>query len=124
MPEPGSADYEELKTNPDKVFLRTVPSELETILGVSLIEILSTHSSDEVYLGQRDTPEWTADQSALQAFERFKARLAQIEADIVKRNGDPSLKNRNGPVKMPYTLLYPTSTVGITGKGIPNSVSI
>ncbi|OAY85603.1 putative linoleate 9S-lipoxygenase 5 [Ananas comosus] len=124
MPEPGSADYEELKTNPDKVFLRTVTSELETILGVSLIEILSTHSSDEVYLGQRDTPEWTADQSALQAFERFKARLAQIEADIVKRNGDPSLKNRNGPVKMPYTLLYPTSTAGITGKGIPNSVSI
>nr|CAD1837621.1 unnamed protein product [Ananas comosus var. bracteatus] len=120
----GSADYEELKTNPDKVFLRTVTSELQTILGVSLIEILSTHSSDEVYLGQRDTPEWTADQSALQAFERFKARLAQIEADIVKRNGDPSLKNRNGPVKMPYTLLYPTSTAGITGKGIPNSVSI
>ncbi|XP_072992042.1 probable linoleate 9S-lipoxygenase 4 [Typha latifolia] len=129
MPEPGSDDYEELKKNPDKVFIKTITSQFQTILGISLIEILSRHSSDEVYLGQRDTPEWTSDQKALDAFKRFGDNLVEIEKRIVKMNQDPNLKNRAGPVKMPYTLLYPntsdlTEVGGLTGKGIPNSVSI
>ncbi|CAL9149066.1 linoleate 9S-lipoxygenase A [Musa acuminata AAA Group] len=124
MPEPGTPEYEELKKNPDKVFLKTITSQLLTVLGLSTIEILSNHASDEVYLGQRDTPEWTSDERAVKAFERFGERLKAIEAEIMKRNGDPSLKNRNGPAKMPYTLLFPSSGVGITGRGIPNSISI
>ncbi|XP_042413287.1 probable linoleate 9S-lipoxygenase 5 isoform X1 [Zingiber officinale] len=124
MPERGTEEFAELERDPDKVFLKTITSQLQTILGVSLIEILSTHSADEVYLGQRDTAEWTADRTALDAFKRFGAALRGIEAEIVERNGEGRFKNRNGPVKVPYTLLYPTSGVGITGKGIPNSVSI
>ncbi|XP_064991878.1 probable linoleate 9S-lipoxygenase 5 [Musa acuminata AAA Group] len=124
MPEPGTPEYEELKKNPDKVFLKTITSQLLTMLGLNTIEILSNHASDEVYLGQRDTPEWTSDDKAVKAFERFGERLKAIEAEIMKKNEDPRLKNRNGPVKMPYTLLFPSSGVGITGKGIPNSISI
>ena len=124
VPEPGTPEHDLLETNPDKVFLRTISSQYQTIIGVSLLEILSTHSSDEVYLGQRDTPEWTTDQKALEAFQRFGKALNSIEEEINKKNADPSLKNRNGPAKMPFTLLFPSSEVGITGKGIPNSVSI
>ncbi|KAM7473788.1 hypothetical protein LguiB_021031 [Lonicera macranthoides] len=37
-------------------------------------------------------------------------------------NGDKKKwKNKVGLVDMPYTLLYPSSEVGLTGKGIPNS---
>ncbi|KAH7665659.1 linoleate 9S-lipoxygenase protein [Dioscorea alata] len=124
MPEPGSPEYEMLATDPDKVFLKTVTSELQTLLGISLIEILSKHASDEVYLGKRDSEEWTSDEKALEAFRRFGTRLEEIEKEIVARNEDPNLKNRNGPVKMPYSLLYPTSDPGLTAKGVPNSVSI
>ncbi|KAJ4762749.1 Lipoxygenase [Rhynchospora pubera] len=129
MPEPGSEEYEELKKNPDKVFLKTITSQLQTILGISLIEILSRHSSDEVYLGQNDTPEWTSDEKALDVFDRFSERLIGIEERIKKLNADPALKNRNGPVKFPYTLLYPNASDksgvgGLVPKGIPNSVSI
>nr|XP_009418148.1 PREDICTED: probable linoleate 9S-lipoxygenase 5 [Musa acuminata subsp. malaccensis] len=124
MPAPGTPEYEELKAHPDKAFLMTITSQLQTILGVSLIEILSMHSSDEVYLGQRDTPEWTTDQRALVAFNRFGSTLKRIEDEIIGRNGDESLKNRNGAAQVPYTLLFPTSERGLTGKGIPNSVSI
>lgn len=56
MPEPGTPEYAELERNPDLAFLKTITSQLQTLLGISLIEILSRHSSDEVYLGQRDTP--------------------------------------------------------------------
>ncbi|XP_010553735.1 PREDICTED: linoleate 9S-lipoxygenase 1-like [Tarenaya hassleriana] len=124
MPEKGTREFEELEKNPDKVFLRTITAQIQTLLGISIIEILSRHSSDEVYLGQRDSNEWTTENEALEAFSRFGERLAEIERKIVERNDDVSLKNRNGPVKMPYTLMFPTSEGGITGKGIPNSVSI
>ncbi|RCV41339.1 hypothetical protein SETIT_9G127600v2 [Setaria italica] len=135
MPEPGTKEYAQLEAGQeeaDKVYIRTITSQLQTILGISLIEILSKHSSDEVYLGQRDEPErWTSDAKALDAFKRFGSRLVEIEKRIVKMNNDPANKNRTGPVKMPYMLLYPnTSDVtgekgeGLKAMGIPNSISI
>ncbi|XP_050274142.1 probable linoleate 9S-lipoxygenase 5 isoform X3 [Quercus robur] len=124
MPEEGTPVYDELKSDPDKVYLKTITAQLQTLLGVSLIEILSRHSTDEVYLGQRDTREWTFDTKPLEAFDRFGKKLAEIEDRIVTMNNDKKWKNRVGPVKVPYTLLYPTSEGGLTGKGIPNSVSI
>ncbi|XP_022150790.1 probable linoleate 9S-lipoxygenase 5 [Momordica charantia] len=124
LPEQGTQDYKELESNPEKAFLKTITSQLQALVGVSVIEILSRHSSDEVYLGQRSNPEWTLDKEALEAFDKFGKRLSEIEANIGKRNKDPNLKNRVGPVEMPYTLLFPTSSEGLTGRGIPNSISI
>lgn len=124
MPEHGTSDYNELESNPDSVFLKTITAQLQSLLGITLVEILSRHSTDEVYLGKRDTPEWTSDEYPLQAFEKFGKNLEEIEEKIIARNRDKMLKNRVGPVKMPYTLLYPTSEGGLTGKGIPNSISI
>ncbi|KAI3440437.1 Lipoxygenase [Psidium guajava] len=124
LPEEGTPDYEELETNREKAFLKTVTPQLQTLLGISLVEILSKHSPDEVYLGQRDTPEWTSDEGPLQAFERFGKKLEEIEQRILDMNNDERWRNRVGPVRLPYTLLYPSSEVGLTGKGIPNSISI
>ncbi|WCJ43140.1 Linoleate 9S-lipoxygenase 1 [Euphorbia peplus] len=124
MPEPGSSEYEEAEMYPEKAFCKTVTAQLQTVLGISLIEILSRHASDEVYLGQRDTAEWTTEDKAVAAFEEFGRTLREIEGKIVEMNKDETLKNRVGPVLMPYTLLVPSSDVGLTGRGIPNSVSI
>ncbi|KAD4179597.1 hypothetical protein E3N88_28188 [Mikania micrantha] len=98
LPKPGTTDYDELETNPEKA-----------------------HSADEVYLGERDTPEWTADEQALEAFDKFGANLRDIEQKIEAMNLDEKLINRTGPAQMPYTLLYPSSGIGLTGRGIPNS---
>ncbi|KAG2694817.1 hypothetical protein I3760_08G162100 [Carya illinoinensis] len=124
MPEEGTPEYKELKTNHEKAFLKTFSSQLLTVIGIAVIEVLSKHSSDEIYLGQRDTPKWTSDTKPLEAFYRFGMKLAEIEDRITRRNYDKKLRNRVGPVKMPYTLLYPSSGQGLTGKGIPNSVTI
>ena len=61
MPEPNTPEYDELKQNPEKVFLKTITPQLQTLLGIALIELLSRHPSDELYLGQRECPEWTLD---------------------------------------------------------------
>lgn len=129
MPEAGTPEFAELESDPDAAFLKTITAQFQALLGVSLIEILSRHSTDEVYLGQRDTPEWTDDREAIEAFERFGKRLVEIEERILERNRDERLRNRVGPVKVPYTLLFPgtsdfTREGGLTGKGIPNSISI
>ncbi|XP_015888044.3 linoleate 9S-lipoxygenase 5 isoform X1 [Ziziphus jujuba] len=129
MPEPGTPEYAELESDPDRAFLKTITAQFQTLLGVSLIEILSRHSTDEIYLGQRDTPEWTSDGEPIAAFERFGKKLIEIENRITEMNKDKKWKNRVGPVNVPYTLLYPNTSDysregGLTGKGIPNSISI
>ncbi|KAL4642503.1 hypothetical protein ACB092_02G023500 [Castanea dentata] len=129
MPEPGTPEYAELESKPEVAFLKTITAQFQTLLGVSLIEILSRHSTDEIYLGQRDTPEWTSDAEPLAAFERFGNKLKEIEKIINGMNNDQRWRNRVGPVNVPYTLLYPNTSDtsregGLTGKGIPNSVSI
>ncbi|VAI21681.1 unnamed protein product [Triticum turgidum subsp. durum] len=82
MPEPGTEEYAMLAREPEKVFIHTITNQVQAIIGISLLEILSKHSSDEIYLGQRDTPEWTSDAKALEAFKRFGTRLEGIESEV------------------------------------------
>lgn len=123
MPEKDTDEYKELELNPEKAFLKTITAKPQAILGISLIEILSRHSSDEAYLGERE-PGWTSDAVPLQALEKFRNSLSEIGERIITRNNEAKWKNRNGPVNVPYTLLFPSSKVGLTCMGIPNSVSI
>ncbi|MBA0778630.1 hypothetical protein Gotri_006478 [Gossypium trilobum] len=127
MPKPGTKEYDELENNPDLAFLKTITAQFQALLGVSLIKGLSRHATNEIYLGQRDTAEWTTDDEPLAAFERFGKKLVEIGSRITERTNDSKLKNRVGPVKVPYTLLYPNTSDysregGLIGKGIPNNV--
>ncbi|KAL9347420.1 hypothetical protein Peur_058786 [Populus x canadensis] len=128
IPEEGTQEFAEFLRDPDKYYLNMLPDRFEMSLGIALTEVLSKHTSDEVYLGQRPLLECT-DSVVQQKFKKFNEHLQEIEKKIIQRNKDPKFKNRSGPAKIPYELLYPdTSNVGprwgITGKGIPNSVSI
>jgi len=58
------------------------------------MEMLSRHSSDEIYLGQRDTPNWTSDQNAKDFFETFTKTLVEIEKKILERNNNQELKRK------------------------------
>ncbi|XP_054780939.1 seed linoleate 9S-lipoxygenase-3-like isoform X2 [Prosopis cineraria] len=124
MPKKGTPEYYELETNLEKALLKTITPRKQALDVLSVIEILSKHTYDEIYLGQRDITNWTSKIDALIAFENFGRQITEIGERIRRRNCDASLKNRYGEVRMPYTLLSPSSDAGLTGKGIPNSVSI
>ncbi|KAG4380821.1 hypothetical protein GLYMA_15G026500v4 [Glycine max] len=125
MPEKGSPEYDALAKNPEKEFLKTITGKKETLIDLTIIEILSRHASDEFYLGQRDGGDyWTSDAGPLEAFKRFGKNLEEIEKKLIEKNNNETLRNRYGPAKMPYTLLYPSSEEGLTFRGIPNSISI
>jgi len=125
MPEEGTAEYDELAQDYEKAYLRTITPLKETRVNLSVMERLSKHVSDEQYIGQRIEGDiWTYDSEPVEAFKKLGKKLAEIEQKLIERNNDESLKNRNGSVKMPYTVLYPSSEPGLTFRGIPNSVSI
>lgn len=129
IPKEGTLEFAEFLRDPDKYFLSMLPERFELTLSVAVVEVLSRHTSDEVYLGQRLSEEWTDNEQIQQIFQQFQKNLQEVEKRILERNRNPNLKNRRGPAKTAYELLYPdTSNVGfkggITGKGIPNSISI
>ncbi|GAU51607.1 hypothetical protein TSUD_414390 [Trifolium subterraneum] len=125
MPEIGSPEYDELAKNYEKAYLRTITPKNDTLTDLTIIEVLSRHASDEQYLGERIEGDiWTSDSQPKEAYKRFGKKLAEIEQKLTQRNNDETLRNRYGPVNMPYTLLYPSSEEGLTFRGIPNSISI
>ncbi|EFJ14272.1 hypothetical protein SELMODRAFT_234610 [Selaginella moellendorffii] len=124
IPEKDSDEHKKLLADPERFFLSCVSSKMEAILCLLTVEILSSHAAEEEYLGQRAVENWTANANVKAAFVAFGEELRKVERSIINRNNDPALKNRVGAVNVPYTLLYPSSANGITGKGIPNSISI
>ncbi|KAH9326857.1 hypothetical protein KI387_007035, partial [Taxus chinensis] len=131
VPEKGSSEYAEMVKDPEGYMLKSVsnPGQATTVMAV--LELLSKHSTDEVYLGQvkGSTPEWANDEGIEEAFKRLSSSLVSVEEKVTERNKNPLLKNRYGPALLPYTLLYPgtsdtSNDGGLTGRGIPNSISI
>ena len=131
LPQKGSVEYSEFLADPDAYFLKTVSNPSQATTTMAVLELLSKHSTDEVYLGQvkGSTLEWTNDAAVEQAFKQFSLSLEQVEKNVCARNNNPHLKNRVGLAKFPYTLLYPSTTDlsrkgGLTARGVPNSISI
>lgn len=102
-------------------FLGSITPRKEALSGMAMAA-RSMMLEREVYLGQRpDTERWTSDRRAAMALARFRSRLEAVADDIERRNSDPALKNRAGPVQVPYTRLTPTTMPRPFVGGIPNS---
>lgn len=124
--EEDEPEYDQFLMNPQFTFLSSLPTQLQATKVMAVQDTLSTHSADEEYLGQvhHFQNQWLHDGEVSKFFERFGARLEEIETIINSRNKDARLKNRTGAGIPPYELLLPTSGPGVTGRGVPNSISI
>uniref|UniRef100_A0A0E0IE94 Lipoxygenase n=1 Tax=Oryza nivara TaxID=4536 RepID=A0A0E0IE94_ORYNI len=102
----------------------SIPSQVQATVVMAVLDVLSSHSTDEEYLGGEQTRPWNSDAAVQAAYDGFAARLKEIEGVIDGRNKDRKLKNRCGAGILPYQLMKPFSDSGVTGMGIPNSTSI
>ncbi|KAF5194563.1 Lipoxygenase 2 protein [Thalictrum thalictroides] len=109
---------------PESVLMKCFPSQIQAPLVMAVLRLLSTHSMDEEYLGDRIEPSWDENPHIKEAFERFNKKLIEVGGIIDARNADPKLLNRTGAGVVPYELLKPFSEPGMTGMGVPNSTSI
>eukprot|EP00257_Ricinus_communis_P005152 XP_002519072.3 linoleate 13S-lipoxygenase 3-1, chloroplastic [Ricinus communis] len=125
VPMEGDVEYANFLADPQGYFLSSLPSLSQTTYFMSVLDILSTHSVDEEYIGARkDLLKWSGENEIIEAFYRFSMEIMKIEKEIEKRNVDPKLKNRCGAGIAPYELLLPSSHPGVTGRGVPNSISM
>ncbi|GLT78832.1 hypothetical protein SLA2020_503560 [Shorea laevis] len=122
--DPTEEDWKFFLRKPEAVLLRCFPSRLQATTIMAVLDVLSNHSPDEEYLGEKMEAAWGENPAIKGAFERFNGRLKAIEGIIDERNGNMSLKNRSGAGIVPYELLKPVSEPGVTGMGVPNSISI
>lgn len=122
--DPTEKEWEDFMKKPEGALLECFPSQLQATKVMAILDVLSNHSPDEEYLGASPEPHWIEDPIINDAFERFGGRLKELEGIIDGRNQDRGLKNRCGAGVLPYELLKPYSEPGVTGKGVPNSISI
>ncbi|PIN26116.1 Linoleate 13S-lipoxygenase [Handroanthus impetiginosus] len=126
IPQEGDPEYEKFLQNPEYTFLTSLPTQLQATKVMAVQDTLSTHSPDEEYINQLHDIQRLSynDPEVHKLFERFAVKLEEIERIINQRNKNKNLKNRSGAGVPPYELLLPSSPHGVTGRGIPNSISI
>ncbi|XP_010928833.1 linoleate 13S-lipoxygenase 2-1, chloroplastic [Elaeis guineensis] len=122
--DPDSEDFAKFWENPEFSLLQCFPSQIQATAVMAVLDILSSHAPDEEYLGGEPEPAWVEEPVIKAAFERFHGRMKEIEGIIDERNANPKFKNRCSVGTVPYELLKPFSKPGVTGMGIPNSISI
>nr|XP_043625324.1 lipoxygenase 3, chloroplastic-like [Erigeron canadensis] len=126
IPERHDPEYESFVANPEDYYLESLPTLFQTTQYMAVIDIISAHSHDEEYLGDMKEigTNWPGESKIVEAFYTFSMKLKRIENEIHRRNADKRLRNRCGVGVPPYELLIPTSEAGVTGRGVPNSISI
>ncbi|RZC77427.1 hypothetical protein C5167_003887 [Papaver somniferum] len=122
--DPTDEEYKSFLTRPESTLLDCFPTQVQATTVMAVLDVLSNHSPDEEYIGGELEPAWAEDPQIKAAFERFQGDLKKLEGIIDGRNADFNLKNRAGAGVVPYELLKPYSEHGVTGMGVPNSISI
>ncbi|PON69728.1 Lipoxygenase [Parasponia andersonii] len=116
--------WQDFKQKPEDALLKCFPTQFQAAETVAVLDVLSTHSPDEEYLGDKMETAWGADPVIEAAFKRFNGRMNDIEHIIDERNANEDLRNRHGAGILAYELLKPFSDKGVTNKGVPYSISI
>ncbi|KAF5760712.1 putative linoleate 13S-lipoxygenase [Helianthus annuus] len=126
IPQPHDHEYASFMADPQGYFLSSLPSLFDSTKYMAVIDIISAHSHEEEYLGEiKDAyTRWPGEPDIIDAFYRFSVNIKKIKNEIHRRNVDPRLRNRCGAGVPPYELLIPTSEPGVTGRGVPNSITI
>ncbi|KAJ9558916.1 hypothetical protein OSB04_013530 [Centaurea solstitialis] len=122
--DPTDDEWEAFKRRPEDELLSALPSQIQATQVMAVLDVLSTHSPDEEYIGHQLELTFDAVPEIKAAYEVFSGKLKELEGIIDGRNTDDKLKNRNGVGVVPYTLLKPYSEPGVTSMGVPNSISI
>ena len=123
VPEEGSAEHKQLLTDPPAFFLASLSSQRQATTAMGTFETTSQHMSEETYLGGDGDVSPSLDPRVVEAHQRFREAISTAHDHILSRISSPS-PHRAGPSNMPFTLLLPFSGQGLTGRGVPNSISI
>ncbi|KAI4299382.1 hypothetical protein L6164_032849 [Bauhinia variegata] len=126
IPNEQDPEYRNFVKDPQTYFLSSLPSLFQATKFMAVIDIISSHSPDEEYIGDiHDMSSWLGNNEIIfDAVYQFSMEIKSIEKEIERRNADPELRNRCGAGVSPYELLRPSSGPGTTGRGVPKSITV
>ncbi|KAG6671246.1 hypothetical protein I3843_Q006300 [Carya illinoinensis] len=100
IPKENDPEYKIFVRDPQGYFLSSLPSWSQTTKYMAVIDIISSNSPDEEYIGARkDLSTWS-------------------------KNSDINLRNRFGAGISSYELLMPSLGPGVACRGVPNSTTM
>ncbi|KAF3614171.1 Linoleate 13S-lipoxygenase 2-1, chloroplastic [Capsicum annuum] len=99
--DPTDEEWESFLQNPEEALLKCLPSQIQDTKVIAIMDVLSSHSPDEEYIGENIEPYWAEDPVIKAAFEVFSGKLKELEGIIDARNADSKLTNRNGAGVVP-----------------------
>ena len=86
VPKEHDPVYVDFIEDPQAYFLSSLPSLLQATKFMAVIEIISAHSPDEEYLGERkDLSTWSGDTEIIEAFYRFLVQVRRMEKEIFEK---------------------------------------
>ncbi|KAJ9555705.1 hypothetical protein OSB04_010319 [Centaurea solstitialis] len=94
--DPTAEEWQAFIDNPENVLLNSFPTRAQATKVMAILDVLSTHSPDEEYIGTNIEAAWEADPVINAAFQEFNGRLKELEGIVDSRNLDPNLSNRSG----------------------------
>ncbi|KAL4422175.1 hypothetical protein ABPG77_006864 [Micractinium sp. CCAP 211/92] len=125
------AAYQKLASSKGKAqeaeILTYIADPFHMVQVMVTVKLLSIHADNEQTLDERNT--LLTDPPAVALNTQFMERMAALEARVQTRNAATASWTRFNAggervEGMPYTLLIPASSEGLTFKGVPYSVSI
>lgn len=73
--DPTEEEWKLFLRKPEAVLLRCFPSQVQATTVMAVLDVLSNHSPDEEYLGEKVEPAWGENGVIKTAFDKFHARL-------------------------------------------------
>eukprot|EP00884_Botryococcus_braunii_P002234 jgi/Botrbrau1/12010/Bobra.247_2s0015.1 len=115
-------ELEKVREDFEQYYMQLMPDPKTALTLMMAVQVLSSHSEDEEYLAQ-EPHGWIKDPAAVEVHRHFVEALQRAEAEIGNRN-----RKRYKNHGLPYKLLLPNSPwdqrQGLTGQGIPYSISV
>jgi lipoxygenase len=69
--DPTKEEWQKFMNNPEQTLLECFPSQIQATLFMVILNLLSEHSQDEEYIGQKMEPSWGENPTIKAAFEKF-----------------------------------------------------
>ena len=86
--DPSKEAWKTFLKKPEGALLQCFPSQMQATRMMVVMDILSSHSLEEEYIGEKIEPTWVENLVIKAAFERFNGRLMELEGTIDERNAN------------------------------------
>ncbi|KAG5628576.1 hypothetical protein H5410_000293 [Solanum commersonii] len=77
--DPTNEEWEWFLNKLEEALLKCFPSQIQATKVMAILDVLSNHSPDEEYIGEKIEPYWAEDSVINAVFEVFSGKLKELE---------------------------------------------